>query len=93
MARTIRTVVENWSVTDVLDKEQFLYPRLEDAFEALKWYLARVPDCGEIIDDTNWIFVQDGDERKNIPSLVVLYTFDSWQVEIKHILVRLPKIR
>ena len=93
MARTIRTVVENWSVTEVIDAEQAIYPRLEEAFEALKWWLARVPDSGEIIDDTNWIFVQDGDEKIKIPSLVVVYTFDSWQVVIKHILVRLPKIR
>jgi hypothetical protein len=93
MARTIRTVVENWSVTEVIDKEQFIYPRLEDAFEALKWWLARVPDSGEIIDDTNWIFVQDGDEKIKIPSLVVVYTFDVWEVTLKHILVRLPSIR
>jgi len=36
--------------------------------------------------------MQDGDERVNIPALVVVYTFNSWEVELKHILVRLPKI-
>jgi hypothetical protein len=90
MPRTIRTVVENWSVTEVIDAEQSIYPRLGEAFEALKWWLSHAADSGEIIDDVNWLYMQDGDERANIPALVVVYTFDSYEVVLKHILVRIP---
>jgi hypothetical protein len=93
MARIIRTVIENWSVSEVIDAEQSIYPRLGDAFEALKWWLARVPDSGEIIDDVNWLYMQNGDARINIPALVVVYTFNSYEVVIKHILVRIPQFR
>jgi hypothetical protein len=93
MARLIRSVVENLSVTHVIDAEQDIYPRLGEALEALKWWLARVPESGEIIDDVNWLFMQDGDGRVNIPALIVVYTFDATQVELKHILVRVPMLR
>ena len=92
MPRSIRTVVENCSVTDVIDAEQAIYPRLGEAFDALKWWLARVPESGEIIDDVNWLYMQDGDARVNIPALVVVYTFNSWEVVLMHILVRVPKL-
>ena len=92
MARIIRTVVENQSVSETIDAEQEFYPRLDQAFDALKWWLARIPESGEIIDDVNWLYMQDGDERMNIPALVVVYTFDSRQVVLKHILLRVPRI-
>jgi hypothetical protein len=92
MPRTIRTVVENLSVSEVIDAELEIYPRLVEAFDALTWWLARVPESGEIIDDVNWLYMQDGDEHMNIPALVVVYTFNHYEVELKHILVRIPKI-
>jgi hypothetical protein len=92
MPRTIRSVVENLSVSEVIDAEQFIYPRLYDAFDALKWWLARVPESGELVDDVNWLYMQDGDKRKNIPALVVVYTFDAHEVILKHMLVRIPEI-
>jgi hypothetical protein len=92
MARTVRTVVENWSVTDVIDAEQAIYPRLVEAFDALKWWLARSPESGEIIDDVNWVYMQNGDKRVNIPALVVVYTFNSYEVVLKHILIRIPTV-
>jgi hypothetical protein len=79
-------------VTEVIDAEQSIYPRLGDAFEALKWWLAREPDSGEIIDDVNWLYIQDGDARVKIPALVVVYTFNSWEVVLKHILIKIPKV-
>ena len=93
MSFPIRTVIENLSVSEVIDAETAIYPRLADGFDALKWWLARRPDSGEMIDDVNWIYVQDGDERVNMPSLVIVYTFDHYTVTLKHILVRLPSIR
>lgn len=90
MARTMRVVIENFSVSEVIDAEQSIYPRLGEAFDALKWWLAKEPDSGEIIDDINWLFMQDGDAHKKIPALVVVYTFDAYEVQLKKILVRVP---
>jgi hypothetical protein len=89
----MRTVIENWSVTATIDAEQEIYPRLYEAFDALKWWLSRVPESGEIIDDCNWLYMQDGDKRVNIPALVVVYTFNAREVLLKHILIRIPSIR
>ena len=90
MPRTVRTIVENWPVSEVIDAEQAIYPRLEEAFDALKWWLARVPESGQIIDDVNWLYVQAGDRRVNIPPLVALYTFNHQEVLLKFILVMVP---
>jgi hypothetical protein len=92
MARIIRTVVENISVSESIDAEQAIYPRIGEAFDALKWLLARVPEIGELTDDVNWLYMQEGDGRVNIPALVVVYTFNHWEVVLKHILVRIPVI-
>ena len=93
MARNILTVVENISVQEVVDAEQAIYNRLHEAVDALKWWLAREPESGELIDDVNWLYMQDGDGAANIPALVVVYTFDAYQVVVKHILVRIPVLR
>jgi hypothetical protein len=88
----MRTVIEAQIVSDIIDSEQTNYPRLGDAFEALKWWLAHVPESGEIIDDFHWLYKQKGDQRKNVPALVVIYTFDDDNVEIEFILVRVPPV-
>ncbi len=88
MARNIRTIVENVSVSEVIDDGQSVYPRLKDAVDALKWLLARVPESGEIIDDVNWLYVQDGNQDVGIPAIVVVYTFDEREVILKHVLLR-----
>jgi hypothetical protein len=88
----MRTVIEDECVSTVIDLEQAIYPRLGDAFDALKWWLARRPDNGVLLDDINWICRQQGDRNQNIPSLVAVYTFDHRSVTIKYVLVRLPSI-
>jgi hypothetical protein len=88
----MRTVVEDSFVSTVIDQVQALYPRLDDAFEALKWWLSHRPESGEIIDDENWLYKQSGNKDKDIPALVVVYTFNSWQVILKFVLVRVPSL-
>lgn len=88
----MRTVIEDQAVSYVVDNEQSIYPRLGEAFDALKWSLAHRPESGILLDDENWIYKQAGDERINVPSLVVVYTFDHVCVTLKFILVRLPKL-
>ena len=92
LAEVVRTVIEDIRVSEIIDKEQEIYPRLGDAFEALKWWLSHVPDSGELIDDIHWLYKQDGDLARNIPTLVVIYTFDFNCVEIRFALVRIPPI-
>jgi hypothetical protein len=60
----MRTVIEEENVSDIIDREQALYPRLTDAFDALKWWLAHRPESGEIIDDINWIYKHVATEIK-----------------------------
>lgn len=88
----MRTVIEEEEVSWVIDREQSIYPRLQDAFEALKWWLAHKPETGELLDDINWLFKQDGDKEQKIPTLVVIYTFDHNCVTLKYILVRIPPV-
>lgn len=42
-------------LSDVIEKDRAIYPRLEDAVDALKWWLAHAPDSGAIVDDVNWL--------------------------------------
>jgi hypothetical protein len=86
----MRTVIEDECVSEIIDLEQIKFPRLADAFDALKWWLARRPDKGVLMDDVNWICKQRGDREQNIPALVAIYTFDHRSVTIKFILVRIP---
>ncbi|HEV2493249.1 MAG TPA: hypothetical protein VG204_09285 [Terriglobia bacterium] len=88
----MRTVIEAEIVSEVIDREQEIYPRLNDAFEALKWWLAHEPESGEIIDDLHWMYKQKGNKQRNIPALVAIYTFDEDTVSIEFILVRVPII-
>lgn len=88
----MRTVIEDTIVSEIIDAEQAIYPRLGEAFDALKWWLSHVPESGEILDDLNWIYKQKGNQALNIPTLVVVYTFDHDTVTFKFILVRIPSI-
>ena len=86
----MRTVIEDECVSDVVDREQAKFPRLVDAYDALKWWLARRPEQGFLMDDINWICKQRGDRDQDIPALVAIYNFDQMFVTIRFILVRIP---
>ncbi len=88
----LRTVVEQDYVSSIIDAEGELYPRLEAAFDALKWWLAHKPESGEPIDDHFWLWKQAGDLEQKIPALVALYWYDSATVTIVSILVKLPAL-
>jgi hypothetical protein len=81
----MRTIVEDPSVSEAVDKARVKYPRLDEAFEGLKWYLSRVPERGEALDDANWLYRQDGDAEDNIPAILTIYTFDAHFVKLKFI--------
>ncbi len=87
----MRTVLESLRVSLTLDDHAFAFPRLEDAYMCLQWWLARNPESGELIDRLHWAYKQEGSRESNIPSLVALYTFTEHEVDIIAILVRLPE--
>jgi hypothetical protein len=52
----LRTIVEEDIVSETIDQYSETYPRLESAFDGLKWFLAHSPESGEILDDFHWLF-------------------------------------
>jgi hypothetical protein len=87
------TVVESLSVMDKIDAECATYPRLEEAFDGLKWWLAHNPDSGELLDDYHWLYKQKGNREQHIPNLIVLYTFvPNVEVCLLSILIRIPTL-
>lgn len=88
----MRTVIESLEVSEIVDAQREIYPRLDDAFDALRWWLSHDPESGEIIDDINLLYKQKGDPDQNIPALVVIYTFNDWQVLLMHILIQIPTL-
>ncbi len=88
----MRTVIEELNVCEIIDKEQAIYPRLEAAYDALKWWLSHVPESGEIIDDLHWIYKQRGYWDVKLPAMTVLYTFDAKYVTFQYLLLRIPTV-
>ena len=84
----MRTVIEEQSVSEAVDGARGSFPRLDEVFEGLKWYLSRVPETGEALDDVNWLYRQDGDAEDNIPAILTIYTFDAHYVILKFISIR-----
>lgn len=80
-----RTVKEERAVTDYIKNKIKDYPRIEDAFEACKWRLARRPEDGEQVK--NPFFIIKSEDFSNfddvkMPPLRVLYSFDGNEVII-----------
>jgi hypothetical protein len=88
----MRTVIEAQSVSAKIYAEVSFYGRLEEAFDALKWWLAHDPESGELIDDYHWLYKQSGNRELRIPALVAIYTFTDDEVEILSILIRIPTL-
>jgi len=86
------TVIESPSVSAKIDAEAAIYERLDEAFDALKWWLAHSPESGELIDDYHWLYKQKGNRYRHIPALVAIYTFNHQCVEIISILIRIPTL-
>lgn len=80
----LRTICENKLVSQKIDEAIKLFPRIEEAFEGLKWRLAREPENGIKILGTNpekYLF-KITPSRNNIPSITILYEFDNHKVTI-----------
>lgn len=88
----LRTIVEEAVVSETLDQNAEVFPRLEEAFDGLKWFLAHSPESGEILDDFHWLYRNQADHDQNIPAILVIYTFDANKVTLRFIALRMPLI-
>jgi hypothetical protein len=88
----LRTIVEEPIVSETIDQQTEIYPRLEEAFDGVKWYLARNPEAGEILDDFHWLYRNQADYDQNIPAMLIIYTFDDAKVILRFILLRMPTV-
>ncbi len=85
-----RTVVEEKSVTDFIEKHQEEHRRLEDVYEAIKWRIARSPGDGFEIAGTDKRLLKTVDRPTiGIPAVVVMYSFDEETVIIEAITLSL----
>jgi len=81
-----RTIVEEQSVSADIKAFQQRYARFDDAYEALKWTLARRAD--QLGLRSPWkgveyrLYRQDGDPIAGTPSLIIVYYFDINEVTI-----------
>ncbi len=82
-----REIIEDLEAQEAADQFRVQFDRFEDAFEALKWLLAR--KCDEIealrrsVDGVEYhLYRQASDPIAGTPEIVVLYTYDDDQVTI-----------
>lgn len=82
----LRTIIEAQAATEAIDAGCAEYPRLEEAWEALKWLLARsaakigrAPRSG---DPRLRLYVQSGDGLANVPAIWIVYVLEDESVEI-----------
>lgn len=87
-----RTIISARGVTEIIDAESAIHPRLTESFEGLEWRLCRAPETGYQIDDRHYIYRQEGDTRMNYPGLLVLYTFTDDEVYLLAVQVQVPRV-
>jgi len=88
----MRTLIERPSVSETIEISAAQYPRLIQAYEALRWLLSRQPEAGELLDAHHWIFKQPGVSEIKIPAITAIYRFDHTTVEIMAVFVSMPPI-
>ena len=87
-----RTIIPERCVTEIIDAESAIHPRLMESYEGLEWRLCRAPETGYQVDDRHYIYRQEGDTRMNYPGLLVLYTFTHDEVRLLAIQVQVPRV-
>lgn len=80
-----RTIVEEASVSTAVDRFTRKYPRFDEAFEALKWLLARKCETLQggmrtVGGVTYHLYRQAADNLAGTPAIVIVYTYDDDEV-------------
>lgn len=82
---TARTVVEEKAVSDAVDRFSKRYRRFAEAYEALKWLLARrcehLPAGMRTVGGVTYhLYRQAPDRLAGTPAIIVVYTYDHKEV-------------
>lgn len=93
--QTLREVVEEIDVSDYVDSSKESHPRLDEAWESLKWLLARNPEPkGSALKVTARnryrAFVLAGDFLARTPDIGVVYIVSDTQINILEAVVTVP---
>lgn len=83
-----RTVIETQYLSDKIDQVRSIYPRLNELIDALKWRLARQPEIGVQIPNTNprkFILKSYNFQSSEIPVVIILYSYDDKNVYMESI--------
>lgn len=82
-----RTIVEEPGASESADRLKREFPRFDEAYEALKWILARSCDDlhsrkREIDGVLYYLHRRSGDAIANTPDITILFTFDDDEVNL-----------
>lgn len=84
----MREIVETGIVSQTIDSYNGAIPRLEEAWDALKWLLSRSPELGiPLAKETPQLRVYKSKGLAGLPDLVTLYNYSESQVHVHTILV------
>jgi hypothetical protein len=83
----LRQIVEDPAVMEELDLACAVAPRLREAWEGLKWLLARTPEIGHRLGlgETIRVHKQAGLYHQHLPAITVLYEFTDTTVFIRSV--------
>lgn len=80
---TIRDILEEKAVSDVVDAFERDCPQMSEAWRGLGWLLVRTPEIGFVIDDKRpGLRIHRMNTLGNLPDICVMYTFDESIVNI-----------
>jgi hypothetical protein len=84
------TIVESHSVLQELQVSSAKFPRLWDAWEALKWVLAHSPGGGVMMSaiPPPWYLYRQDSSGVGDPTFVISYSFDAMTVSIHGLSIR-----
>lgn len=77
-----RTIVESHDAEQTVDQEIKGNPHFSDFYEGLKWRLAREPDIGYRVPETDPQTYVVHSYHWSVAAIIVAYRFDDNQVEI-----------
>lgn len=87
MWQLLRTIVEDHEVVNAANEFSLQHHRFNDAYDALKWLLARNPmphgaRSNAVGGKIFWLYVQASDILAKTPTIAVVYTFNPSEVII-----------
>lgn len=90
----MRDVREEQIVSMNIDEARKDWSRVDDAYEALKWRVSRLPSSGTRSHDDKFVLATASDrfQTDGLPRIVILYTFDDDAVTIENIKIESPSV-